>query len=95
MTAYVKALEQDNQELRSVGGRSSKTTSLSEIHEVAASAVATNKGKGNDGRDATRSEGKSNTNEADNSHAVSSQHQQVPQDPFFRHHPAQGRRRFL
>ena len=42
MTAYVKALEQDNQELRSVGGRSSETTSLSKTHEVAASAVAAN-----------------------------------------------------
>ena len=42
MTVYMKALEQDNQELRSVGGRSSKTTSISETHEVAASAVATN-----------------------------------------------------
>ena len=43
MTAYVKALEQDNQELRSMGRRSSETTSLSESHEVAASAIATNK----------------------------------------------------
>ena len=42
MTACVKALEQDNQELRSVGGRSSETTSLSETHEVAASAINTN-----------------------------------------------------
>ena len=42
MTAYVKALEQDDQELRSVGGRSSETTSLRETHEVAVSAVATN-----------------------------------------------------
>ena len=42
MTAYVKALEQANQELRSVGGRSSETTSLSETHEDAASAIATN-----------------------------------------------------
>ena len=42
MTAYVKALEQDNQELRSVGGRRSEMTSLSETHDVAASAVATN-----------------------------------------------------
>ena len=41
MTAYVKALEQENQELRSVGGRSRETTSLSETHEVAASAIAT------------------------------------------------------
>ena len=31
-TSYVKDLDQDNQELRSVGGRSSKTTSLSETH---------------------------------------------------------------
>ena len=42
MTAYVKALEQDNQELRSVRGRSSETTSLSKTHEVAANDVATN-----------------------------------------------------
>ena len=42
MTAYVKALEQDNQELRSVGGRSSETTSLSETHEFAAIAIETN-----------------------------------------------------
>ena len=42
MTNYVKALEQDNQELRSVGGRSSETTSLSESYEVAASAIAAN-----------------------------------------------------
>ena len=42
MTAYVKSLEQDNQELRSVGGRSSETKSLSETHEIAASAIATN-----------------------------------------------------
>ena len=42
MKAYVKTLEQDNQELRSVGGRSSETTSLSESHEVATSAIATN-----------------------------------------------------
>ena len=42
MTAYVKALEQDNQELRSVGGRSSETTSLNETHEIAASAITTN-----------------------------------------------------
>ena len=42
LTAYVKALEQDNQELRSVGGRSSETTSISEIHEVASSTIATN-----------------------------------------------------
>ena len=34
MTSYVKALEQYNQELRSVGGRSIETTSLSETHEV-------------------------------------------------------------
>ena len=31
MTAYTKALDQDNHKLRSVGGRSSKTTSLREI----------------------------------------------------------------
>ena len=42
MTAYVKALEQDKQDLRSVGGRSSETMSLSETHEVAASTIATN-----------------------------------------------------
>ena len=42
MTAYVKALEQENQELRSVGGRSSEMTSLSETHEFATSASATN-----------------------------------------------------
>ena len=42
MTAYVTALEQENQELMSVGGRSRETTSLSETHEVAASAIATN-----------------------------------------------------
>ena len=42
MMAYVNALEQDNKELRSVRRRSSKTTSLSETHKVAASAVATN-----------------------------------------------------
>ena len=42
MTAYVKALEQDNQELSSVGGISSETTSLSKTHEVSASTVATN-----------------------------------------------------
>ena len=41
MMAYVKALEQENQELRSMGVRISETTSLSETHEVAASAVAT------------------------------------------------------
>ena len=40
--AYVKALEQDNHELRSVGGRSSETSSLIEIQETAASAIATN-----------------------------------------------------
>ena len=42
ITAYVKAFEQDNHELRSVGGRSSETTSLSEIPETATSAIATN-----------------------------------------------------
>ena len=42
ITTYVKALEQDNHELGSVGGRSSETTSLSEIPETAASAIATN-----------------------------------------------------
>ena len=42
MSAYMKALENDNQELRSVGGRSNETTSLSETHEIAASAIATN-----------------------------------------------------
>ena len=42
MTAYVKALDQDNQELSSVGGRSSEPTSLRKTHEVAASAIATN-----------------------------------------------------
>ena len=42
MTAYVKALEQDNQELRSAEGRSSETTSLSETHEIAASYIANN-----------------------------------------------------
>ena len=42
MTAYVKAMEQDNQEPRSVGVRSSETTSLSESHEIDASAIATN-----------------------------------------------------
>ena len=38
----MKALEQDNHELRSVGGRSSETTSLSDIPETAASTIATN-----------------------------------------------------
>ena len=42
MTAYVKALDQDNHDMRSVGGRSSETTSLSEIPETAASAITTN-----------------------------------------------------
>ena len=42
MRAYMKALEQYNQELRSVGGRSSETISLSKTHEKAASAIATN-----------------------------------------------------
>ena len=42
MTACVKALEQDNQELRSVGGIISETKRLIETHEVAASAIATN-----------------------------------------------------
>ena len=42
LTAYVKALEQDNHELRSVGGRSRKTTSLGESPETAASAITTN-----------------------------------------------------
>ena len=43
MTAFAKALEQDNLELRSMGGRSSDNhTSLSEIPETAASAIATN-----------------------------------------------------
>ena len=42
LTAYVKAFEQDNQELSFVGGRSSETTSLSETHEIADSAIATN-----------------------------------------------------
>ena len=42
ITAYVKALEQDNHELRSVGGRSSDTTSLGGIQETAVSAIATN-----------------------------------------------------
>ena len=40
--AYVKALEQDNHELRPMGRRSSETTSLSEIQETATSAIATN-----------------------------------------------------
>ena len=42
MAAYVKALEQDNQEMRYVGGRISKTTSLSETHEISASSIANN-----------------------------------------------------
>ena len=43
MTAYSKALEQDNLELRSMGGRSSDNhTSLSEIPKTAAIAIATN-----------------------------------------------------
>ena len=42
MTAYVKALDPDNHKLRYVGGRSSKTTSLSEIPETSASTIATN-----------------------------------------------------
>ena len=43
MTAYSKALEQDNLYLRSVGKRSSNNhTSLSKIPETAASAIATN-----------------------------------------------------
>ena len=43
MTAYAKALEQDNLELRSVGGRSRDNhTSLREIPKTAASAIATN-----------------------------------------------------
>ena len=42
ITSYVKALEQNNHELRSVGGRSIKTTSLSEIQGTTASAIATN-----------------------------------------------------
>ena len=44
MTTYAKALEQDNPELRSVGGRSSENTSLRNIPENAASAsaIATN-----------------------------------------------------
>ena len=43
MTAYVKALEQENLELRSVGGRSRDNhTSLSKIPETAASAISTN-----------------------------------------------------
>ena len=42
MTAYVKALEQDNHELRSVGGGSSGTKSLSEIPETGASTITTN-----------------------------------------------------
>ena len=41
ITAYVQDLEQDNHKLRSVIGKSSKTTSLSEIQETAASAIAT------------------------------------------------------
>ena len=42
MTAFAKALEQDNLELRSMGGRSSDNhTSLSKIPETAASAIAT------------------------------------------------------
>ena len=43
MTAYAKALKQDNLKLRSVGGRSSDNhTSLSEIPKTAANAIATN-----------------------------------------------------
>ena len=42
ITAIAKSLEQDNHELRSVGGRSIETTSLSDIPETAASAIATN-----------------------------------------------------
>ena len=42
ITAYVKALEKYHHELRSVGGRSRKTKSLSEIPETAASAITTN-----------------------------------------------------
>ena len=43
MTEYAKALEQDNLDLRSVGGESSNNhTSMSEIPETAASAIATN-----------------------------------------------------
>ena len=43
MTPYVKAFEKDNHELRSVRGRSSKTTSLSEIPETAVRTIATKK----------------------------------------------------
>ena len=43
ITAYVKALDQDNHKLRSMGGIISETASLSEIPETAASAIATNK----------------------------------------------------
>ena len=43
MTEYAKALEQDNLELRSVGGRSSNNhTSLNKIPKTTASAIATN-----------------------------------------------------
>ena len=43
MTEYSKALEQENLDLRSVGGQSSDNhTSLSEIPETAASSIATN-----------------------------------------------------
>ena len=42
ITAYMKALEQDNHNLRFVGGRSSKTTSLSDIQETATSTITTN-----------------------------------------------------
>ena len=42
ITSYVKALDQYNHELRSMGGISSKTTSLIEIPETAASSIATN-----------------------------------------------------
>ena len=95
MTLYVKAMEHDNQELRTVGGRSSKTTSLSETHEIRRQRHRYQHINGNDGGDATRMEGDSGTNEAANNHAVSSHHEKVPQDPLFRHPPAQGRRRFL
>ena len=43
MIAYAKALEQENLDLRSVGGRSSNNhTSISEIPETATSAISTN-----------------------------------------------------
>ena len=95
MTAYVKALEQYNQELRSMGGRSSEMTSLSETHEISASTIATN--KTTEMMEEMRRERKETAAQMKQLTAMllAATTNKAPKTPFLRHHPTQGRRSFL